>query len=937
MPWVTLVALLWCMPSYATTWIEQAQADLTCIGLTDATERAQLDAPFIPDAPNAKALANYFRTAPMNKRHARFRHLTILAAIAWWADLINDQRQRASVYLTIARLSERYLAEGDDTLFRQVARCARVHLISAVLELDLPQSPDRFASDLTRLYDERPPVLSVEDWPLLFALREIRLNPASRDGIAQLVTRATAFANSTLQTNQTARASRLYAAAGQGLLALGRYENAKQLAVQSMVATGKPPAADAVWRAFPTLYDSFEKTKGPAEAAELQAAIINAAPPSGLGDRETVFEVLFRLSKAAETKEEYAEMGRLSEAAFKVLADFRGLQRSSMSFYRSVLNQQAAIRHVNLGTLARHDPKFAVENYSTYIGMYHTLLKQAQAQYVAEAREQLFFQYKIDVSLNALTELYPAMPSKQAEIADVTFRLAQLRSFGRLTLATLAAELGRANIDSKFRFNVESFFTFSTQTAVWLNKLFSSVTSVDGAQAPSGETLWNAIATLDVFYEETLNQYERFVAFVRQKAPGVGELITPRPLPVAEFQQLLQSDEAIVATLVTPQDLYVWAVTRSGVTMSRSRIGERELGQKVKRLRAGLVPNSSGGTTTLPPFDAAAAHEIYGLVFEPIAAALKGVNHVIWYGHGPLGSVPPAVLVTAPPPVAALRRPEDFAGTNFLVDRYAVSTLADLSLFPWHRRSAKAPLHTKSFLGVGGTLLAMTELDKAAPRSRSNELAGGLDGKELSQLPKLEESVDELKGLASILGENGSTVWLGPDASERRFVGDGLLGFQVIALATHGFLPGEVRGFSEPALLLALPSEPDGRFDGILTSREIASLKLDADLVILSACNTASADGRPRAETFTGLTQAFFTAGARSLMVSHWPVISGAAVQLSVGTVERARKEGLPLARSLQLSMQALRKAGASSELEAHPSYWGPFVIVGDGRRSLRP
>ena len=72
-------------------------------------------------------------------------------------------------------------------------------------------------------------------------------------------------------------------------------------------------------------------------------------------------------------------------------------------------------------------------------------------------------------------------------------------------------------------------------------------------------------------------------------------------------------------------------------------------------------------------------------------------------------------------------------------------------------------------------------------------------------------------------------------------------------------------------------------------------------------------------------------------MVSHWPVMSGAAVQLSVGTVERARKEGLPLARSLQLTMQTARKAGASSALEAHPSYWGPFVIVGDGRQALRP
>ena len=122
------------------------------------------------------------------------------------------------------------------------------------------------------------------------------------------------------------------------------------------------------------------------------------------------------------------------------------------------------------------------------------------------------------------------------------------------------------------------------------------------------------------------------------------------------------------------------------------------------------------------------------------------------------------------------------------------------------------------------------------------------------------------------------------------------------------------------------------RFDGILTSREIAGLTLNADLVILSACNTASADGRPRAETFTGLTQAFFMAGTRSLMVSHWPVMSGAAVQLSVGTVERSKGKGVALATGLQQAMQAIRKDGAASAIESHPSYWGPFVIVGDGR-----
>jgi CHAT domain-containing protein len=436
---------------------------------------------------------------------------------------------------------------------------------------------------------------------------------------------------------------------------------------------------------------------------------------------------------------------------------------------------------------------------------------------------------------------------------------------------------------------------------------------------------------LDVYYEETAKQYDRYVAFVRQKAPGVTELATPRPLPVREFQRRLQGHEAIIATLVTPLDLYVWAITTSSITLSRHELTEQAVTDKVQRLRAGLVP----GGGALPAFDAAVAHELYRLIFEPSVAALKGVTDVIWYGHGPLGAVPPAVLVTAAPAKAQLRTAAEFGATKFLVDRHAFSALADLSLFAWHRDRTTPRESDARFLGVGAPMLSTDEL-AGAPRSRAYELAGagdaGLERSQLAGLPRLAESVDEMKGLAGVVGEANSTLWLGPEANERQFAGDKLRGYRTIALATHGFLPGEIRDVPEPALMLALDLEAKDRFDGILTSREIAGLTLDADLVILSACNTASADGRPRAETFTGLTQAFFAAGARSLMVSHWPVMSSAAVQLSVATLERSSKQGAPLSKSLQQAMQAARKDGAASAVEAHPSYWGPFVIVGDGR-----
>ena len=915
----------------ATTWIEQAQADVTCTGQADAAERLSLDAPWIASPANAASVTSYFKGPPRDANHAKFRYLTMLAAIGWWADLINDQGLRSDVYVTIGALADRYAAGSDTLLYRQVARCARAQLISSVIEQDRPQLADRLADNLVRLYPGDATTLAVEDWPLILALREIRLEPRSRTGIAQLATRATAQAGAAAAANQPERASRLLAAVAQGLLALGDTDKARQVALQSMFVTGKPPASAAAWRATPTIYDASEKLHGAADAANVRALLQPDQPPADLRDQVAAFESLLRLSMAAETQQRFDDMSRYAQQAFRRLGDSRGLERYSMPFYRHALDEMAGTRDPDVGTLARRDPRFASETLATYTGLYDSQLRQSQNQFVADAREQLFFQYKIDNSLHALTELYAAMPRSSAEIADTTFRLAQLRSFGRLTLATLSAELGRSGIDPESRFSVERFFTLSTQTAVWLRGMLDLLRTATDAAPPDGEALWKVFFTLDVFQNETTKEFARYTAFVRQKAPAVAELATPRPLPVSEFQRRLRTGEAIVATLVTPRDLYIWAITQRGVTVARQRTGESEIRSKVQRLRAGLVPGGGSGPGKLPPFDAAAAYEIYRLVFEPIAGSLQGITDVVWFGHGPLGSVPPAVLVTAPPARPKLSAPAEFAATPFLVDRYAFAALADLSLFPWHRDKPPAVRRDDRFLGVGAPLLTTDEL-AGGPRSRTYELAGGLDGKELSQLPKLAESVDEMKGLAAIVGEANSTLWLGPEASEKRFVGESLRGYQTIALATHGFVSGEVRDVPEPALMLVLDPKATDRFDGILTSREIAGLQLDANLVILSACNTAGADGRPRGETFTGLSQAFFTAGARSLMVSHWPVMSGAAVQLTVSTLGESRKQGATLSRSLQLAMQDTRRSGAASAIESHPSYWGPFVIVGDGR-----
>ena len=152
---------------------------------------------------------------------------------------------------------------------------------------------------------------------------------------------------------------------------------------------------------------------------------------------------------------------------------------------------------------------------------------------------------------------------------------------------------------------------------------------------------------------------------------------------------------------------------------------------------------------------------------------------------------------------------------------------------------------------------------------------------------------------------------------------------RIVHFATHGALAGELRLGAEPGLVMTPPATGTDEDDGFLSASEVANLKLDADLVILSACNTA-AGGADNAEALSGLARAFFYAGARSLLVSHWAVNSEATVKLISRVVgELKANPSIGRAEALRRSMVAMIDRG--TEAEAHPAAWAPFILVGEG------
>jgi CHAT domain-containing protein len=316
--------------------------------------------------------------------------------------------------------------------------------------------------------------------------------------------------------------------------------------------------------------------------------------------------------------------------------------------------------------------------------------------------------------------------------------------------------------------------------------------------------------------------------------------------------------------------------------------------------------------------------------------------------------LPFQVLVTAPPAGG------DHRAAAWLVREHAISVLPAVSSLSALRRLARPSTAAKPMIGFGNPLLSgpdssyaslarLARENQACEAGMERKLAsaaargigvsqvktqGGLaDVSFLSKQVPLPETAVELCTVASSLHADPGDIRLGARATERevkRLSESGKLAqYRIVHFATHGALAGQVQGNAEPGLFLTPPSKPSEEDDGYLTASEIAGLKLDADWVILSACNTA-AGGAQGAEALSGLARAFIYAQARALLVSHWELETNATVKLITGAISRlGAKKGVGRAEAMRQSMLALIDDGEPHE--AHPAYWAPFVLVGEG------
>jgi CHAT domain-containing protein len=450
---------------------------------------------------------------------------------------------------------------------------------------------------------------------------------------------------------------------------------------------------------------------------------------------------------------------------------------------------------------------------------------------------------------------------------------------------------------------------------------------------------------------------------IEKRFPKYADYVNPQVSTVKISQQNLRKGEALVSIYTTDDKTYIWSVPKSGdVKFAVSPLGKKELTDIVFNLRRSLDvhPSVLGDI----PYDVSLAYYLYSKIFKPVENGLKGATDVLAIIRGPLGQLPLAILPTAPVSLAS----DDnvlfgqYRKVPWLIRKVSITILPSVSSLITLRSLPPSDPKRKAFAGFGDPIFSKDQIASlgAEKSEKPMQLAsrgaklqvrgvrmtevGNIDNKQinsikLEQLNRLPDTAAEIMDIANALNADlDQDVFLGKNASEHQIITMNLSNRRIIAFATHALVPGDLDGLDQPALALSSPSVTGDSEDGLLTMGEIMKLKLNADWVVLSACNTGASEGGGT-EALTGLGRAFFYAGTRSILASMWPVETTSAKKLvsdifknqqSDKTLSRAgalRKSMIGLIDDATMIDQATGKIIASY---AHPVFWAPFIIVGD-------
>ena len=475
-----------------------------------------------------------------------------------------------------------------------------------------------------------------------------------------------------------------------------------------------------------------------------------------------------------------------------------------------------------------------------------------------------------------------------------------------------------------------------------------------GAHSSALAALENSIHTLSAAHTAIQTR-------IAAEFPKYADYVTPQPPTIAAIQAQLGDSEAFISLWTLEDRTCVWAIPAQGEPVfAVIDLGREALAKKVIGLRRALKPDAHM-LSDIPEFDTETAHALYDQLLAPVAGAWQSATDLLVVVKGPLDQLPLGLLPTAPgsPARDDAVRFESYRHIPWLIKRVSITRLPSTASLLTLRTLPPGNEDREPFIGFGDPIFNVDQMDATtspaatlARRGQAIRIRGirvseegvldsaALTSVGLEQLNRLPDTAAEIREIAVNLGVDPSRdIYLGLDASESTVRTLDLSRKKVVAFATHALRPGDLDGLSQPALAFSAPEVTELDEDGLLTLGEILTLNLDADLVLLSACDTGAGDGNGT-EAVSGLGRAFFYAGARALLVTMWPVETSSARLLTTELFRYQQKnKSLSMASALQKSIFKIMggpglKDNATGEIVAsyaHPIFWAPFVIIGEG------
>ncbi|HLJ19168.1 MAG TPA: CHAT domain-containing tetratricopeptide repeat protein, partial [Stellaceae bacterium] len=742
-----------------------------------------------------------------------------------------------------------------------------------------------------------------------------RYNPGTASAIGALSTFI-------LDEGRPDDAKRLAEAAVEIYDKIGASRGARPVA-NARLAVANALAVKGAWSAAMAVYDEVSRGIGPQD--ESARTLFNGALARIIAEIKTgrAAEALQQISQVAESREK--NLGPSHPGTL----DAQGLRAAALYF--------AGRKDEALAAFRAAVPKLIQASRMSDSGDNAPILHEMQMRFVLETYVGL------------LSESRDAAAASEAfGLADVirgqSVQRALAQSAARVSVRDPAlADLVRREQDARSQ----------------INALFALIANIQAAPADQRDD--KAAAALRAQVDQLRGGRAKLREEIERRFPDYANLIDPKPATLEQARKVLAPDEALLSFYLGESRTFIWAVPASGApAFAAAPLSAEKIAEEVRALRRALEPDAST-LAQIPAFDTDRAYRLYAALLQPVDSGWHSAKSLLVVPHGALGELPLALLPTAPGkpgPAGALPFAE-YQKVPWLVRQVAVTQLPSATSLVTLRTLPPGNASRRAFLGFGdpwfneaeakqgqfqgagsGTVIASRGAGakglhivlRSAPKTETAATAT------VASLPRLPETADEVRNVAIALKADPNTdVFLGAKANEETVRTADLGNRRVLMFATHGLVPGDLDGLQEPALALSAPSVAHVQGDGLLTMSKILGLKLDADWVVLSACNTAAGSGAG-AEAVSGLGRAFFYAGTRALLVSNWPVETTSARTLTTDLFRRqAEQPGLSRAEALrQAELALIDGPGFSVDGKpvfsyAHPIFWAPFAVIGDG------